>query len=221
MSNVSGRLRGGERMLHGYVIHLETLGAHVTSEPQADVQSDGEFSLRNVPYGEYLLKVTSYQGDAVSQQFVSIHERSSLLEVTLPEGAPTPSGGTVSFTELRHPPAKKAVRIAAAAQQFAVSGHTERAAEELQKALEISPDYAAAHSNLGVEHMRLRRFDAARAEIERAIEIAGPTRTTWATWRLLTPGCSGPPTRWRRRGRRCNSTAPTLRRITCWGRCWR
>ncbi len=86
----------------------------------------------------------------------------------------------MSLNELRHPPARKAIAAAAAAQRFSESGRPEDAAGELQKAIRISPDYAVAHSNLGVQYIVMRRFDDARAEIERALEIAGPNAKDYA-----------------------------------------
>ena len=80
----------------------------------------------------------------------------------------------MSLRELRHPPAAKALAAFAAAQRFAESGHYDRAAEELQKAASISPEFAPAHANLGVQYLRMRRFEDARAEIERALSLGGP-----------------------------------------------
>jgi tetratricopeptide (TPR) repeat protein len=180
ISNVTGRLRSGERILRGYLVQLDSRGPRGDAPPQADVQLGGEFAVRNVPYGDYMLRVTNYHGDTIVQQFISIHDRISPIDVLLPESAPSPTGGTVSFAQLRHPPAKKAVEAAAAAQRFAASGHVDRAVEQLRRALEISPEYSAAHSNLAVEYMRMQRFDEARAEIERALEIAGPNAHDYA-----------------------------------------
>jgi len=175
MANVTGRLHGGDPILRGYLIELEPLGPHGAASPQADVRADGEFAIRNVPYGEYLLKVVTYRGDAIAEQFVTVQEHGGgSLDVRLPAPPPMPTGGTVSFKQLQHPPARKAVHAATTAQRLAESGRTEQAAGELEKAVRISPDYAAAHTNLGVQYLRLHRFEEARVEIQQALEIAGP-----------------------------------------------
>lgn len=179
-TNITGRLHAPEPVLRGYVIELDSVRPTGEPPPKADVRSNGEFSMRQVPYGDYLLRVTTFYGETVSQQLVSISERSQDLDVALPDRPPVPSGGTVSLNELRHPPARKAVEAAAAAQRFSQSGRTDRAADALQKAIRISPDYAAAHSNLGVQYILMSRFDDARAEIERALQIAGPNPTDYA-----------------------------------------
>lgn len=179
-TNITGRLHAPEPVLTGYMIELDSI--HPTGEPapKADVRSNGEFSLRQVPYGDYLLRVTTFYGETITQQLVTISERSQDLDVALPDRPAVPTGGTVSLSELRHPPARKAIEAAAAAQRFSHSGRTDRAADSLQKAIRISPDYAAAHSNLGVQYILMSRFDDARAEIERALQIAGPNPTDYA-----------------------------------------
>ena len=62
----------------------------------------------------------------------------------------------------------------AAAQRFSQEGEDGKAVEELQKAIRISPDYAAAHSNLAADYIRMKDYGEARREIQRALEIAGP-----------------------------------------------
>lgn len=173
-SNLQGRLRAGDdAILHGFVVELDSVATHVPAE-RADVESGGEFSFRNLPYGEYLLKVTTYDGDTVAQQFISVHDRLTPLEIRLPAAAPVPAGTTVSLAALRHPPARKALEACAAAQRFASSGQYGKAAVELEKAVRLSPDFAPAHTNLGVQYLRIERFEDAQAEIRRALELAGP-----------------------------------------------
>ncbi len=174
MANVKGRLHSEtDRILYGYVIELEQLGSH-GEIVRADVESDGDFGFRNIPVGEYVLRITNFHGEAISQQFVSIHEKTASVDVRLPASPPKPTGATISLAELRHPPARKAVDACAAAQRFSESGHYDRAAGELEKAVRISPDFAPAHSNLGVQYLRMRRYDEARTEIQRSLEIVGP-----------------------------------------------
>lgn len=180
-SNVTGRvIAGGPPALYGYVVQLERQGPREGPPPEGDVSIDGDFTVRNVPYGQYLLKVTAYGGDLISQQFVTVHEQDTIFEVRLPARPALPTGGTVSLRQLANPPAKKAVSAAAAAQRFAEKGRIADAAGELRKAIRISPDYAVAHSNLGVDYIRLGRFDEGRAEIQRAIGIAGPNAHDYA-----------------------------------------
>ncbi len=93
----------------------------------------------------------------------------------LPEpNAERPPSGGVSVQELRHPPARKAVVLAAKALKLSSDGDHARAAEALEKAARTDPTYLAASINLGVQYTYLKRFEEAIAEFSRANRIAGP-----------------------------------------------
>jgi tetratricopeptide (TPR) repeat protein len=173
-ANVKGRLHAaGDTSFHGYVIELESLSSHEIAG-RVEVNFEGEFSAAQVPYGDYMVRVTTYHGDRVAQQLVVINQNPAQIDLRLPDRPGGPSGRTVSAKELRHAPDRKAVAASIAAERFTDAGQFDRAAAELEKAVEISPDYALAHSNLGAQYLRMRRFEDAAAEIRRAIELAGP-----------------------------------------------
>jgi superkiller protein 3 len=54
------------------------------------------------------------------------------------------------------------------------SGDYERAVAQLQQAVRLSPDYAAAHSALAAAYLYRKQYATAREEIARAMEIGGP-----------------------------------------------
>ncbi len=163
---------------------------HSSDTHRVDVQFNGSFQLRDVRSGQYMLRVTTLRGDLVYQELVSLGGHTGPLIVRLPERARKPSApGTVSLNQLRHPPAKKAFQAAASAQRFSESGQTEKAVEELEKAIRISPEYADAYNNLAVQHIRMGHFEEACGELDRAIDIAGPsalrlTNLAYAQYRL-------------------------------------
>jgi tetratricopeptide (TPR) repeat protein len=140
-----------------------------------EVFSDGRFEFRGVPYGHYDLHVTDLRGNLIHQEYVTVFEHMPGLEIRLPASLWRPTApGTVSVTQLLHPPSKKAVQAFMAAQRFAAHGKQEEAAEELEKAVRISPEFAAAHTNLAVQRLRMGRYQEATGEISRAMQIAGP-----------------------------------------------
>ena len=142
---------------------------------RVDVQSDGSFQLRDIRTGEYTLRVTTLRGEPVHQELVTVGPHTGPVTVRLPAFDRTPSApGTISVTQLRHPPARKALQAMISAQRFSANGQTEKAAEELEKAVRISPEYAEAYNNLGVQHIRMGRFEEACGEFARAIALAGP-----------------------------------------------
>ena len=73
-----------------------------------------------------------------------------------------------------HPPQKKAVQAFHNALRLSSTGKYEDAATELEKAIHLSPDFTAAHTNLAIEHFRLGRFEESAEESARAMEIGGP-----------------------------------------------
>uniref|UniRef100_Q027W0 Tetratricopeptide TPR_2 repeat protein n=1 Tax=Solibacter usitatus (strain Ellin6076) TaxID=234267 RepID=Q027W0_SOLUE len=175
MPTVRGEVRADSRVdFRDYRIELADLN-HRGDVYRADLSFDGSFEFRRIPAGDYQLFVVTQGGDIVHQEFVALNPHLTQISVRLSATGKGPLvPGTVSITQLRHPPDRKAFQSFAAAQRFAAAGSPEKAAEELEKAVRISPEFADAYSNLAVQHMRMRRFPEAVAELTRALAIAGP-----------------------------------------------
>ena len=157
-----------------YFIELEEIN-HRGDLFRAELRMAGEFEIRNIPAGEYQLRITNLHGETVQQEVVSVNPSVGVLNLQFNAPRKAPSApGTISIRQLQHPPDRRAIQSFAAAQRFAASGNTEKAAEELQKAVALSPQFADAYTNLAVQHIRLQRFLEATAEMTRAIAIAGP-----------------------------------------------
>jgi tetratricopeptide (TPR) repeat protein len=73
-----------------------------------------------------------------------------------------------------HPPQKKAVQAYQSALRLSDAGKYDGAVAELERAVRISPEFRAAHTNLGVQYFRLGRIEESAAEWTRAIQIGGP-----------------------------------------------
>jgi tetratricopeptide (TPR) repeat protein len=175
ISTLKGELRSDSIIpFHEYWVELLDLN-HNNDTHRVDVQFDGTFQLRDIRSGPYTLRVTTLHGELVHQELVTVAPQTGPLTVRLPAPAGKPSApGTISLTQLRHPPSRKAFQAAASAQRFSESGQTGKAVEELEKAIRISPEYADAYNNLAVQHIRLGRFEEACAEFSHAMAIAGP-----------------------------------------------
>jgi tetratricopeptide (TPR) repeat protein len=142
---------------------------------RVDIALDGAFEFRGVPAGEYLLRITNMDGETLFQQFATVHEHMDELHVSLPDSGQTESKpGKVSLTQLLHPPDKKAVQAFHAALRFSESGKYGEAVTALEKAVQISPEFGQAYTNLAVQHIRLQRYQEAAAESEHAMKIGGP-----------------------------------------------
>lgn len=161
-------------VLPPYELQLYDLRNHQRAET-AQIQPDGAFTLRHVPYGEYQLVIADPAGDPVHTEFLTVSGITSVVSVSVKgiERLRAP-GGPVSVTQLQHPPAKKAFQAMLNAQRYSEAGDYRKAAEELEKAVRISPYYAEAYTNLAAQHIRLGRYQEADQELMRALEIAGP-----------------------------------------------
>jgi len=90
---------------------------------------------------------------------------------TAPSPSLQPSIETVSAANLRHRVPKAAKEASDRSAKLSRNGDARRAAEELEKAVSLDPEYAEAHGNLGFEYMQLGRLKDAEAEIRRAIAL--------------------------------------------------
>jgi tetratricopeptide (TPR) repeat protein len=176
VSTIKGELRSDSTVAyHDYLVEIADLGRS-TDTTRTEVQFDGTFQLRDIHPGTYTLRVTTLHGEIVHQELVTVAPQTGPLTVRLPTPRVKPSApGTISFTQLQHPPSQKAFQAMAAAQRYSDSGQTEKAVEELEKAVRISPEYADAYTNLAVQHIRMGRFEEACEEFSHAIAIAGPS----------------------------------------------
>lgn len=170
-----GELRTDERLLFGeYRVELAPLD-HGANTYRTDVQLDGSFQFRDVRSGTYSLNVITLLGERIYSELVTVLQQAVPMTIRLPgrintTGAP----GTVSVKQLLHPPDRKALQAVASAQRFSEAGHPGKAAEELEKAIKISPQFADAYNNLAVQHMRLGRYEDACRELVKSLEITGP-----------------------------------------------
>jgi tetratricopeptide (TPR) repeat protein len=169
-----GEIKSDRVLLQGYCAELYDFNNRQNVD-RTYVHNDGEFDFHNVPYGDYQLRVTNSAGEIVHQQFVTVGITTPLVEVRLlPETIQRPPSGPVSVKQLQHPPTRKAFAEFAAAQRFSESGQYDKAAEELEKAIKISPAYAEAYTNLAAQHFRMGRYEEALADSKRAMELSSP-----------------------------------------------
>jgi tetratricopeptide (TPR) repeat protein len=140
----------------------------------AELGFDGAFEFERVPVGDYTVVVKDSHGETVHQEFVSA-KPDQRASIRLPKReVPQHPEGPVSVAELSHPPAKKAIKAAAAGQKLAQAGQFDQAALEFQQAIDISPEFAFAYSGLAASHLHTANFREAASEAKRAIELSQP-----------------------------------------------
>jgi tetratricopeptide (TPR) repeat protein len=159
-----------------YSASLEHIQDHLPIA-SADMAPDGVLRFPEIPYGEYRLTIANGHGDSVDEHLITVNSQTSTIVLRLPAetaSSPASAGNVVTVSELRHPIQKKALSSFMASLKLVARGDYEQAVHELQKAINTSPDYAAAYSTLAAIHIRMGLYGHAVDEITRAINIAGP-----------------------------------------------
>jgi tetratricopeptide (TPR) repeat protein len=155
-------------------ITLNDLQNHFTIG-SAEVKGDGSFELHNVPVGQYTLTVLTMGGEPLYSTLVSIRDQNQPLLVNMPKNEVVRApAGPISAAQLLHPPAKKAVAEFQAARKLADGGDYAQAAQRLQKAVAISPEFGEAWVNLAAQHIHLHLYKEALEELTRASTIIKP-----------------------------------------------
>jgi tetratricopeptide (TPR) repeat protein len=172
---LTGELRTNGNSASGGSVILTGLSS-TRDYVSTDVRSDGSFLFQAVPLGDYRLRVMDATGREVHAEIISLHGQPSPLLLDLPgRDNSQPVGSTVSLTELLHPPSKKAKQAFRAAAKLSAAGQHARAATELEKAIELSPEFADAWVNLAAQHLRMHINEQALQELNQAMQLSGAT----------------------------------------------
>jgi tetratricopeptide (TPR) repeat protein len=172
---IRGQLQGAPaETFPSLFVTLEEITSHVHVY-RVDVRFDGSFEFRGIPTGDYTLRVTDLHGLSILDEPVTAYEHMAELEVRLPAANRlSAKPGTVSLAQLIHPPARKAVHALQEAARLSEAGKYAEAAAMLEQAIRISPAFAAAYTNLAVQHLRLGRLEDSVTDSERALGVGGP-----------------------------------------------
>ena len=173
-NTIKGELHSDTPLIYpDYLVELVDVFHRAPSE-RVDIHGDGAFMFRRVAAGEYLISVTDTFGHIIHEERLSVHTQTTVVTIRLKsEEKRRTLGGTVSVKQLLHPPSRKAVQSFADAQRFSESGDYAKAAATLERAVQDSPGFSDAHTNLGAQYMRMGRAEEGLAEFRRALEISG------------------------------------------------
>jgi tetratricopeptide (TPR) repeat protein len=141
--------------------------------------SAGLFEFAGIDGETYELTITNMQGEFAQREEVSIHAGGphSVIRLdprleaddTVPPSPAAPLEASIAVRQLLIPP--KAVKELALSEKALHAGDMRTSIGHLEKAIQISPDYAQAHNNLGARYIALDQYDKAMAECERAIAL--------------------------------------------------
>jgi Flp pilus assembly protein TadD len=171
-------LPGGQRLDRRVKVKLSGLASGEMFQMSDD---SGAFSFRRLQGGRYTLVVDAGREFEVYADNVDIIEpplRRNAQGITVPvyitlqpkrsDRAGTP--GTVDARAATVPDAAK--DLYKQAMESAKSGNRKRAIEELNKALEIFPNFMSALNQLGVQYMELKQWEKATDALRKAIKIS-------------------------------------------------
>lgn len=173
LSVVRGNLESDSPLMgNNLYVELQDDG-HAGARMQTHVGGDGSFVFRGVSSGRYTLRVTTFNGDTICDQFVDLSQAVPLT-IRLPEDRRArPVSGLVSVQQLQRRIPDKAVHAFTDAMRQSEKKRTLEAIRKLDEALRLFPDYFEARCNLGVQYVRLGRNEEAREQFEKAAAI-GP-----------------------------------------------
>ena len=139
------------------------------------VGGDGGFEFKGVTAGLYRVRLTTLTGTTITEELVNLTV-SRPIAIQLPkQRAGGPVMGPVSAERLLHPIPRKALRAFVTAKRESDKGQPAKAAQQLELALQIYPDYFEARSNLGVQYLHLGRREEALEQFEKAAASAPPS----------------------------------------------
>lgn len=158
----------------GYTVSLHNL-QRAEDVHYSTVEFGDTFSFRQVPAGEYSARVYNAVGELQREEFVRVAGNTvARIELSDRRVAARPTGARVSVRQLSNPPTKKAFQTFQKACKYSAAGQMERAAAELEKAIGMSPSFAAAHTNLAAMHLRMQHYQQALDEATLAIRLDSP-----------------------------------------------
>ncbi len=172
------------------LVELEGTGSSLPTL-RAPVASDGTFRFHQVEPGTYRAVVRTVNGQILQQKFLTLGPDLAPVVIELqPRKEERPSSGHVSASPSCgiQPQAspKKAVKAVVRAWRLSVAGQHQKAANELETALRIAPDYASAHNDLAIQYLILGRSQEALEHFQTATRIAPEMQVAYrnAAWVL-------------------------------------
>jgi tetratricopeptide (TPR) repeat protein len=169
-----GRLIGGADFSYdAYVIELSNLTDR-SNRYHTDVRADGNFVVRDLPKGDYMVRVLTLYDAEITTTMVSVGLASGGVpfEITLPQQKmQKPVSGTVSVQQLSHPLSKQERKLLVSGEKLADSQHYADAAARFREAVDDDPQSPQAHAELAMALSHLENWDGAIREFQAATAL--------------------------------------------------
>ena len=141
---------GGTSDYAGLVIEVANLRDR-TIEDHADVTAEGLFWFREIPAGDYEIKVLTQYGEELVTTVASVGMFSPPFEIRLPGvKSSRPASGTVSIQQLNHPVSKRVRKLLDSGYHLFEDQRFDDAVARFREAVTDDPGCAQAHADLGL-----------------------------------------------------------------------
>jgi tetratricopeptide (TPR) repeat protein len=139
---------------------------------RAHIHLDGSFEIRDVPSGTYQVSVENSRGEVIWHDLVPVAPGVTPLIIELDHGVREQTRtGTVSITRLRQKPTPAAVHELRLGEKASGQRRLRESIEHLQRAVQLAPEMQDARNNLGAKYLQSGDYEAARRELEAAVEL--------------------------------------------------
>jgi tetratricopeptide (TPR) repeat protein len=167
-------LSGTVRTRDGRPVHNARIEVRAIGNPQPVASGytlpNGGFEFSNIPRGTYEVVATS--GVQEARERIRVLQSDSSLQLTFAQGEAVTDGSagnaTVSIAQMKVP--EKARKLFAKAQEAFDKQKLAQARAEVEKALQLFPNYAQALTLRGILNLQDSNFDQARTDLETAIK---------------------------------------------------
>jgi len=154
-----------------YLVELRPLDNRASPSMRAQVNNDGSFEMRYMQAGTYEVHLTTAHGNPVRSDIVHIDEHSNRVTLRIDKNRAAKHNGTVSMRSLQFKAPKAARKEFEKAESANRRGDVQKSIDHLRKAVELCPEYAEAHNNLGVRYLTTGDLAASRTHLERSLEL--------------------------------------------------
>lgn len=180
-SELRGVVRGTQG--HHVMVEVRPTDGRMDGWQRTQVRVGGEYEFRQLPAGNYWLRVSTEQGDVIDERALTLQGPVVTVETEIKSVAGREAAGSVgvvSAQRVRHVVPKGAKKEFG---RYLASREEEdwaEAEEHLEKALALDGEFVEAWVNLGALHTRRRQWAQAAAEFERALAIDPGCAPAWA-----------------------------------------
>jgi len=171
LTNIRGELSCQRCNLGELFVELRDPIRSMPSE-RIGVSPSGDFELRSIRGGYYVLHIVSSYGEPIQQEQVHVSNITGPLRIRIAEAKQNrPVSGLISAARLSHKVPKAARKAYDRSHRSLEKKDVEASLKHLQEAVTIDPEYFRAWNNLGSRLVMLNRPEEAITAFQKALRL--------------------------------------------------